>query len=143
MLNTVLVSSAFCMYGSELLGGLQPPEFPPPPPPPPPQIHHCTQARNSKQNYIIILSCFSIIFLSYFNVIVSSFDVIIFSLLAFLIGPREVMKNFHHCPRHAWHRCHSLKYPPCNLSPQMVQTIPGDNLYWGKSSYVGIKYPSC
>ena len=29
------ISSAFCMYGSELLGGLQPPEPPPPPPPPP------------------------------------------------------------------------------------------------------------
>ena len=26
------ISSAFCMYGSELLGGLQPPEPPPPPP---------------------------------------------------------------------------------------------------------------
>ena len=35
MLSTVLVRSAFCMYGSELLGGLQPPEPPPPPPPPP------------------------------------------------------------------------------------------------------------
>ena len=29
------ISSAFCMYGSELLGGLQSPEPPPPPPPPP------------------------------------------------------------------------------------------------------------
>ena len=27
--------------------------------------------------------------------------------------------------------------------PQIVQTIPGDNLYWGKTSYAGIKYPSC
>ena len=32
------ISSAFCMYGSELLGGLQPPE---PPPLDPPLRHRC------------------------------------------------------------------------------------------------------